>query len=431
MPSIEQHEQNAHHDGAVYLVQAIVNSFPEVLACDRGRARSVALGWRSLPGRLGNRLCLHAMRDPDAFSADEAMHALLDLNSNDFWRINREVAVLVCDRASNASVRLLKRLEKRIFDEATVHYNQYELLDEKSDWRPHARDKIVWLLLSMLQIAERLSSRGLRELEAIKKRREYLQRKPEDRDFFGSYSSGVYSVVGDSSSLIEAEPNDRLKIAEELQQSQDFDQRLGWPAFCRADPQGAFDTLRQANQGEINAALWNDFLETLVYQPVNADPIRSGLIVSALCILDGAKKELVEHVAENVANLLVLGPRDQIINLWGWWDRVWDVLTIDLPVARDDEKSHYDAAMNSSVGRLTKVALEEFDCNIKANQSTEDSLDRLRKVASAPGRAGTLARSVLVRSLAYLFTAAPEFVINIINDTSRPKMLREWRCGPP
>lgn len=52
VPSVEDHGQNEHHNGVLFLVRAIVNAFPKALATDRDRARAQAAQWRTWPGRM-------------------------------------------------------------------------------------------------------------------------------------------------------------------------------------------------------------------------------------------------------------------------------------------------------------------------------------------------------------------------------------------
>ena len=76
VPSIEEHEQNEHHDGPVFLVRAIVQAFDKVAGTDRDHARRMLEAWRGMPGRLGARLSLHALRSGGVFTSNEAMRFL-------------------------------------------------------------------------------------------------------------------------------------------------------------------------------------------------------------------------------------------------------------------------------------------------------------------------------------------------------------------
>ena len=114
MPSIERHVQNEYHEGVNFLVRVLVDSLPQAATLDRDRTRSLVTGLKSLPGRLGLRICLHAMRSAELFEADEAMGSLLSASDLDFWMIDREIALLLRDRAGTAPPALVDRIEERI-----------------------------------------------------------------------------------------------------------------------------------------------------------------------------------------------------------------------------------------------------------------------------------------------------------------------------
>lgn len=123
VPSIEAHTQNRYRYGVNYLVRIIVESLSQVLESKIDDVRRIVAGWQRLPGRIGLRLRLHAMRNDDIFGADEAMSALLSVSERDFWMIRREVALLMQDRAAAASADLVSRVESRILDTADSHFH--------------------------------------------------------------------------------------------------------------------------------------------------------------------------------------------------------------------------------------------------------------------------------------------------------------------
>lgn len=262
VPSIEDHAQNQYynHEGVLFLVQALVQSLPQSTSLERDHTRRVVTGWKSFPGRLGLRLCLHAMRDTELFSVDEAMETLLSAPEEDFWSIRRETALLLKDRASTAVPGIMSQIEKRICQDGNDYFYRYPIEPGQVDWREHERDTEVWLRLRMLQDAGVLSDIGAKELSTIIKRRDYLNRAMEDRDFFGTCDLEFRPVVSDPSPFMKAPERDRLRIAHELSHSPKFELREGWLAFCRADPQGAFDCLSKSELTPENEKLWNQFL---------------------------------------------------------------------------------------------------------------------------------------------------------------------------
>ena len=184
VPSIEQHAQNEHQEGVIFLVRVLAKSLTQARALDRDYTKGVVSGWKNLPGRIGLRLCLHAMRDAELFDADEAMSTLLEASDTDFWTIRREIALLLKDRARTASPELVSEIEERILQTGDAYYDRYTVEPGDADWCAHARDAAVWLHLNMLQDASVLSEIGAAELSAITERRDYLNRKVEDRDFW-------------------------------------------------------------------------------------------------------------------------------------------------------------------------------------------------------------------------------------------------------
>lgn len=123
VPSIEKHAQNRHREDVNYLVRVIVETLSKAAESNREHVRRVVAGWQRLPGRIGLRLRLHAMRNSDIFDADEAMEALLSVSERDFWMIRREVPLLMQDRAAAASAGLVSQVESRILETADSHYD--------------------------------------------------------------------------------------------------------------------------------------------------------------------------------------------------------------------------------------------------------------------------------------------------------------------
>lgn len=411
VPSVEDHGQNEHHNGVIFLVRAIVNAFPKAVAVDRDRARAQAAQWRTWPGRMGTRLLLHAERYVAAFSADEALQLLLELEDTDFWIIRREFALALRDRAADATPALLDAVEARIRTNGDAYYAGYPLEEGQVDWRAHARDSEVWLRLNMLDAAGVLSEAGGAELDAIVARRPHLDRAVEDRDFFGSYSYGVRTVVGDSGPIVEADPDDRLKVAAELSQSPDINQQMGWRSYCRSDPKGAFETLTAAELTAPNIALWDDLMAALAFRNDEKDaPLRNQLAVDALAHLEGLDMQALQPIAASVVDLLMFGPRRLIANLEDWCDRLWPAVRVaDHEI--DFEKNLYETAINRAAGRLAQILLAELDHTRKTEGPHEErQRARLALVASDDGQAGIVGRAVLIHDFAFMLLADVELV---------------------
>ena len=266
VPSIESHAQNQYREGVNFLIRVLVECLPHATTFHRDHRRRLVTDWKRLPGRIGLRLCLHAMRDPELFDADEGMSTLLSFSDVNFWSMRREPALLLRDRAGSASPEVMSRVEERIRESGNTYYDRFPIEQGEPDWRAHARDAAVWLRLKMLQDTGALSNGGAAELSAITERRKYLDREVEDRDFFGTYSSGVRWIVGDPASIAEAPEDNRLRVAKEMADNPNLDMKQGWSEFCRSDPQGAFDSLSKGDLALANGVLWNQVTTHPHYQ---------------------------------------------------------------------------------------------------------------------------------------------------------------------
>ena len=415
VPSIEQHAQNEYYEGVIFLVRVLAESLAQATALDRDYTRGVVSGWKNLPGRIGLRLCLHAMRDAELFHADEAMSTLLSASSIDFWTIRREIALLLKDRAGTASPALVRRVEERILQTGEAYYNRYTIEHGKIDWRAHARDTAVWLRLNMLQDAGILSEIGTKELSEIKERRDYFNREVEDQDFFGTYSFGVRSIEGDPAPIIEAPEYDRLRVAEKLAQSPDVDLREGWSAFCRSHPQEAFDSLCSEDVTAINGALWNQFLKGLVSGDEASKTIRDDLAVRAFDHLFRVDLNILRLMVSGLSALIQFGPRQRLADVDVWLERLWTIVSEqpEEPLALSSDL--YNKAINSVAGRLANALLLEMDSKRQqgvALSSVQRQL--LRRIADHEGTVGQLGRAVLTRNVSFLLSVDQDCVIDIL-----------------
>ena len=423
VPSIENHVQNQYLEGVNFLVRVIVETLSQVPESNLDDASRVVAGWQHLPGRIGFRLYLHAMRNPDIFDADEAMSALLSISERHFWAIRREVALLLKDRAGTASANLVAQVETRILETADSHFDGYQVTQEEADWRSHARDAAVWLRLHMLREAGALSDNGVAELNAINERREYLNRPVEDRDFFGSYSSGIRQIVGDPTKIIEAPVDDRLRVAHELVQGPARELQQGWSEFCRSDPQGAFDSLSGGELTPENALLWSDFLAGLAFGDEQSTKIRHDLSVQALEHLADIDTNVLLPMLSSLCDIIRFGPRDRIDDVDAWLDRLWDAMspqpeeTADL--ALDSLNDLYEHAINSLAGKLSEALLIQIGTRRnEGNDPTETQRGLLRRICEHDGKSGLLGRVVFARDVAFLLSVDP----TLVEETLRPDM---------
>ena len=415
VPSIEQHAQNEHQESVIFLVRVLAESLNQAKALDRDYTKGVASGWKNLPGRIGLRLCLHAMRDAELFDADEAMSTLLEASDTDFWTIRREIALLLKDRAGTASPTLVSQVEERILQTGDAYYDRYTVEPGEADWHTHARDAAVWLRLNMLQDAGVLSEIGAAELSAITERRDYLNREVEDRDFFEIYSTGGRYIAGDPAPIIEAPEDDRLQVARELAKSPDVDLRGGWSAFCRSHPQGAFDSLCKGDVTAANGALWDDFLHGLASGDEASKEIRDDLSVRAFDQLSKVDLEILRPMVSGLSALIRSAPRQRLADLDGWLERLWKIVSKQPGQLLDLSSDLYGKAINSISGRLTETLLLEMDARRKQDSASSEALRQLvRSIAGHEGPAGQLGRAVLTHNASFLLSVERNCVVDIL-----------------
>lgn len=405
VPSIEPHSQNEHRDGVIFLTELLARLLPVVAATDAAVARRRAEEWRAMPGRVGLRLWMHALRDPSLYESTDAMTGLLGLSLDDFWRTHRELALVVRERADGADQEVITALELRIRTEARLHYQRYEIEDGQPDWRNYARDQEVWFRLNMLAAAGALSSEGAEELATITARHPHLNREVADRDFFKSYSSGVRFIAGDATDIAEAPDDDRLRIAQESLSSHDFEKKRGWSAFCHSNPEGAFEALRGAPLDKINAPLWSELVSALAHGSVLTDDVRRDLTLSILERLDAASEEFLVLIVRNMADLYWSTPRRAEPAIAAWWPRLFQAAVAVDRDGTEEDRNIVDRALNSPTGRLTDAVLVELDEGRKAGGAAAPVLiDNLVAAAGAPAFSGALARASLMHNLSFVLS---------------------------
>ncbi|MEH6834307.1 SIR2 family protein [Falsihalocynthiibacter arcticus] len=405
VPSIESHDQNKHREGPIFLIELIARLLSIAIDEDRDQVRNLAESWNQLPGMLGLRLWLHALRQPRLFTSNEAMAGLVALSLDAFWTVRREIPLVLLERSGDTDTNMVARIEARILSEAGKYYERFDLDDGQVDWRKHARDTAVWLRLKMLDRAGVISDAGRTELATILERRNHLDRDVEDRDFFGSYSFGLRSVVGDAQPILEAPDDLRLEIAHKALSSQDMDKKEGWRAYCYADPKGAFDTLSKSAFKEANTPLWRDFVNSLSTPDKELDAATRELVISTFEILWTAPDSFLTTIILQLADLYTRSPRDELPEHEGWWARLFAVSVACDTEPVDPDPRLYDAAINSPGGRLTEAALIDIQSFRKADTNIPSRfLDAVTSAASENGWQGTMARAVLIHNISFVMS---------------------------
>ncbi len=403
VPSVEDHPQNEHRDGTVFLVTLLSRLLPTLAARDREAARCYAERWKALPGRTGRRLWLHALRFDVVFSADEAIDGVLRLGPREFWSGSREMPLVLRERAREAARPLLDDIERRIIAEAPAYYAGFERGSGEVDWREHAADRVVWFRLRMLEEAGALSSAGSLALREILERRAYLVRELEDRDFFGSYIFPVETVVGDASPIVEAGPDDRLHVARTIAVGPSFEQQQGWSAYCRSEPRAALETLGAGAFEVDDAGLWRDLLSTVAYLSEDRADERAALAVAVFEALAPAEDAFVTEIVAPLVDVYQIHPRSAERSLPGWWQRLFHcALTYEsrnLPAG--DRREEWSLTPSS---RLTRAALIDVNRHVRIVEPVPQAdLDSLES-ASTAGERGFHSLAALAYDAAFVLS---------------------------
>jgi hypothetical protein len=311
---------------------------------------------------------------------------------------------------------LVAKIESRVLSEAYEYYERFDIEKGQVDWREHARDTAVWLRLKMLQLAEAVSDDGGAELEAILKRRNHLARDVEDKDFFGSYSYDVRSVIGDAQPILNAPDEQRLEVAQKAISSPNIDKREGWRAYCYADPKGAFDTLSKASLDEANAHLWRDFVNSLSSPNKEMDANTRELVFETFRILGTAPDAFLAEIICEVADLYTRAPRDELPSHESWWAKLFAVSVSYDKDPFDTDRDLYELAINSPGGRLTEAALIDIQ---SARKSGVDIplwlLEAISSAANEQGQQGVLARAALIHNVSFALSVEGVDIITPLN----------------
>lgn len=432
VPAVVTHDQNEHRGGKTHLVELMSSILPRAVDMDREGTLRIVHTWRNLPGRLGVRLFLQALRNTTLFSADEAiMHILSSVLEEGFWRMKREPAMVIKERAAAADPDLVRKLERRIIEGSSAHYGKFDLENGKIDWRYYARDAAAWRLLRMLRDAGVISRAGSDELAAITGRHDDLDRDMEDPDFFGSYISKPGFIVGNPALIEQAEPPGKLQKAREMVLSPVPEIRAGWSAYCKSAPEEALNVLTQEGYAPKDASLW----ETLIYALASPTAGKSVPIVSLRAQLMEHLYDVeegdIEPIVDAICHMIHNPERSQIARLDEWLMKLWQVL-----LALQEDQSVppgclYKAAMESPAGRVSETLLAEISDRISMkDEPTSHHRQLLETITSSSGSLGLLGRAVLVRHIwfmiCYGFTATLEALHEVLGtDEEEGKRLRE------
>jgi hypothetical protein len=350
-------------------------------------------------------LWTNALRITALFSPDEAATAILELPEKAFWYIKRELVLAIRERLGDAQHPTVAAIVSRILIESTSLYREFEV--EGADWRPQARDHRVWLLLTAIRLAGVLPKEGFAELDAIASRHAFIAGDYQESDLFSSFSTGVHSVQGDPSQLIEAAPQDRLRVAHTLRNERDLSAQLSWSAYCTGQPAAAFGILQEAVLSTENVGLWSEFLQalttlTVVKNEVKADIVN--LVGKAFDRLGEAEDSFVASLLPPLSYLLKIYAKvSESAGVNRWWDRLWKLGEInEEPLAPDDTERFYDRVINRPSGRLAEFLLLTLECRKVSGRTAEDDRQRLAAVVTSETAAGWFGRGACAHNAGFI-----------------------------
>lgn len=418
VPSVEPHVQNEHYDGPIFLIQLIARLIGPSSKANSSTTLDIVNSWRHLPGILGPRLWMHALRDKSLFTDEAALTGALSVTPEVFWSVRRELPIVLRDRSASASAATIEKVECRIITEGSIYYGRFAEESNDVDWRDHARDLSVWLRLNMLKAAGVLSETGNSELEIIRGRRDYLNREVEEQDFFGSYSYGVQTIDGDPQPLIEAADEDRLKIAQEIVENSDFRKQLGWGVFCRSDIGAALATLMAATPARSNSKLWNTFFNSLLAPQEEGEASKQKVIIKAFNFIESADDDFIADIIRSLSHLHWSIPYQVRGTKTKWWRRLFSIAVNGKRSILDAPGSLYNDATNSPSGRLVQSLLADIDhCKKDEKIVPAKLIACLKLAAAAAGQNGAFSKAILIRNIGFVLSLRNETINNLLDRT--------------
>lgn len=406
VPAVEPHQQNNHHYGLVDLVLLTSSLIDSVALSNPNEARASAEILRKIPGKVGSRLWLYGLRNPSLYTAVEVAQFLVDLPHDHFWGIRRELILLLESRARDMSGALIAKICRRIANEGPALFADLDF-PGATDWRPHARDREMWLRLKAIDRVGVLPKSSRTLLRKIISQLQLTNEDYEDRDLFSTYSSGVTYVTGDAKVLINTAPEERLAQALEQQGAWDPDIQRNWSAYCTADPIAAFATLAKSRAFAKNIQLWSDLIGAIAWAPQNEDEkskaTRQRVALAVFGKLKHAGHGIISQLANRLADLWPNAP-DLV-----WWDRIWSLLEAkddNEKMELEDGERFYERVINRAAGRHARHLIESLDeASRKKNKALVRSLmQRALHLMESETHAGWLARGVFARHASFLLS---------------------------
>jgi hypothetical protein len=417
VPSVAKHPQNAYRSGFYPITRVLADLWERIAARNVDRARKLTEAWRDSAYLLVRRLALFTLAH-DAFSPDEAALAIINLDEKTFWDTNAQVEVMrvlvrrwgqfTDANRFEIETRLRRGVPRELYPAGTF--------EEAEEWRFILDSSVYRRLKRLEQTGGALSKESLAVLTDISNRNPTWRPGTGDRDDFHVWHESRWGPAGEPDLLSEIADDRLVKEAMRLQRERQFEQGDVWRLFCSAAPERALRALEfEADRGEWPPEEWRCLIWA-AFERGNA-AFQFALAGMLLKMPDTSLRALVTAVPSWLQKR-----REMVSGLDGsgcacfltLWDKIADLTYVGQDDGADVEEGNdlLTESLNRPGGILAWALLDALGALKRDRDSglPPHLRPRFDRVATAPGRAGLLARVYLGHSLAYLDFIDPAWV---------------------
>lgn len=399
VPSVAQHEQNAHRQGFLPIVRIMAELWSRLVHKDIKAAQELLDRWTTSAERLLHRLALYSSADP-LIPPSRAADTLLRVPAGELFVTQTQVEVLRLLRMRWAEFgpSIKQRILKRIVEGPPLGWFRDDKLDERM------LDRLRFdLLVQLERIDPKIAGEGARLLGSIRKRYPKWQGSEPERAGFVMWSGSVTGVIGEPGELSSVASEQLVAQAQRVVAEADMMAGDAWQGLCQAEPLKAFLGIEAAPQEHR----WHQWAWRPLFWSA-ADKIADPDVLNRMARLftDWPDTLPFDDVA-NGASFWLERVSDKLKALTLW--KVWDLLERRAP--RSEEKlgdDPFSAAINDVSGHLATVLLKRTNGRPRGMFELNAQLQsRYDKLTGGNDRFAILARLVLSQNIAYLFERAP------------------------